>query len=431
MDGDEMRFARIILSALTRLIEAPVAFLLERFLRLKSLLNPSAWPNAKRIDAVHEGNLCHASGEVAVFAASYTETYPLFFMNLFEALKAARIDVVIVSNRALSAQNISFLQSHCRWLLIRKNIGRDFGAYADALRFLGERNVVTDRLFFFNDSLYYRDVDHLIPLLHDLRSGDFTCATASLSPIPHAQSFCMSFSRKTCSHPLFRKYWATYFPIDSRRWAISRGELGLSIILRKANFVPQPVFSSLDVGRALLSAQKSGDRELVAALPQFSAIRSILSDYAVRPSSASKGAGLSNLYASLDYLSSQISAFIEKLSLDAARPSPGETSSVGHVSGSESLRGVSDFFLTEDLLRELAAHSPIHSCGLLWWRHTNFPLMKRDILFRGVFSALQLELFFGQDPSHLSNLMKHDLSRRQEGRFLVGWEGFLFRKGFL
>ncbi len=426
-----MRFARIVFSVLTRLIEAPLAFLLEHFLRLKSFLNPSAWPNAKRIDTVHEGNLCHASGEVAVFAASYTETYPLFFMNLFEALKAARIDVVIVSNKTLSKNNIFFLQNYCRWLLIRKNIGRDFGAYADALRFLGEKNIVMGRIFFFNDSLYYRESDCLGPLLHDLRSGDFTCATVSLSPIPHAQSFCMSFGKRALSHPSFERYWAGYFPVDTRRWAISKGELRLSIVLRKASFVPQPVFSSLQVGRALLSAQRSGDRELVATLPQYSAIRSILSDYAVRPSSAFKGAGLSNLYASLDHLSSQISSFIEKLSLDDVRPSPGEPSSAGHVSGSGSLRVVSDFFLTEDLLRELTAHSPIHSCGLLWWRHTNFPLMKRDILFRGVFSAHQLELFFGQDPSHLSKLMKHDLIRRQEGRFLVGWEGFLFRKGFL
>lgn len=420
-----MRFYGMGLAVFKKLLETPLAFLLERALRLQSYLNPSAWPNAKRIEVVHKGKLSYGSGEVAVFAASYTEAYPAFFMNLFEALKEARIDVLIVSNKNLSPENVAYLQGHSRWLLIRKNIGRDFGAYADSLKFLEAENVSIERLFFFNDSLYYRSVESLTPLINGLRGGDFTCATASLRPVPHAQSFCMSFGKEVLSHAAFRQYWSKYLHVNTRRWAISKGELGLSITLRKANFLPQAVYSSFDVGRALQSAQKLGDREMILNLPQISAIQTILTSHAVKPLSVARGGSTSNLHASLTQLSAQISYSIAMLRPDGAQPSP------GNALNTRNTRDVADFFLSEELLQELLVHSPVHSCGLLWWRHADFPLLKRDILFRGVFSANQIGQFLQNEPAVLARPMTLDLRRRHEGRLLRGWEGFLFRKGFL
>jgi hypothetical protein len=420
-----MLFCRRIFSGLKEIFEGFLAFLLELVLRIKSAINPSAWPSARRIQNIHKGDLCSASGEIAIFASSYTEKYPEFFLNLFKALRNAGIDVVIVSNRNLSDENIKFLKKYCRWFIIRKNIGRDFGAYADSIKFLDSEQVPIDRLFLFNDSLYYRDCRSLKGLIEGLRSGDFTCATVALSPIPHAQSFCISFGKKVLSHASFRRYWSTYIQVSTRRWAIKKGELGLSISLKKANFMPQAVYSSFELGHALNSAQKSGLRDFFMSLPNFSSIQAVLFNHlsTLVPDQAVGSAA--KLGATLTLLSKHIIYLIERSRLDAAPVSSDNESS--RYNGSE----IEALYLSEELSRQLLLHSPIHSCGFLWWRYTEFPLMKRDVLFRGVFSTLQIEHLLRNEAAPLAESIRADLRRRFEGRFLRGWDGFLFRKGFI
>jgi len=426
-----MLFSRIISPGLKKISEAYLAFLLELALRIKSFINPSAWPSARRIESIHKGDLCSASGEVAVFASSYIETYPEFFLNLFEALRVARIDLMIMSNRKIADENVEILKKYCRWLVIRENIGRDFGAYADSLKALQEEQIFPDRLYLFNDSLYYRSPKLLGPLLSDLRSGDFTCATVSLTPILHAQSFCMSFSKKVLTHPFFCKYWAKYFHINTRRWAISKGELGFSLMMRKANFSPQPVFSSFQVARALLAAKKIGKLELIKILPQYSTIHSILSKYSVSSLVPNEKGTLRQFYIDISIFMRDIPSLIERTVSNIAQLSSYNKLPSGFALEARKSDEVTDFNLTEDLLRELFSHSQIHSLGLLLWRHGEFPLMKRDIIFRSIYSPLQIDSIFEDDLSLFASTVKNDLIRRQEGRFLRGIQGFLFRRGFI
>jgi hypothetical protein len=189
--------------------------------------------------------------------------------------------------------------------------------------------------------------------------------------------------------------------------------------------MPQAVYSSFELGHALNSAQKSGLRDFFMSLPNFSSIQAVLFNHlsTLVPDQAVGSAA--KLGATLTLLSKHIIYLIERSRLDAAPVSSDNESS--RYNGSE----IEALYLSEELSRQLLLHSPIHSCGFLWWRYTEFPLMKRDVLFRGVFSTLQIEHLLRNEAAPLAESIRADLRRRFEGRFLRGWDGFLFRKGFI
>jgi hypothetical protein len=351
-----------------------VAPLYEIYLRGRSFLDPRTRRGVERIRQHIDGSLIHHSGEVAIFATSHNGIYPAFFLNLFKALKQARIDVLIISNRDLSDDVIEQLRPHCRWLLIRENIGRDFGAYADAIRFLSKQNLSQERLFLFNDSLFYRDEGLVEQLIDPMRGHAFSAATVSQVPLLHAQSFCVSFGKTLLEHPAFRAYWEKYRPIDTRRWAISRGELGLSVALTSAGFKPVAVYSHARVARTLLENMVGREADILRLVPRL-------------PSKAQKAFGV------------QLVQF-------------------------------QPFVLLDDLARLLENYSTIHFCGFLLWRFTGMPIMKRDLVYRGVFSPVQTIAFMDAEPGEGAQLMIVDLFSRGEGRLLPGLAGFRFRNGF-
>ena len=367
------------LVALFSLLRSAIEILLlarcyEIYLRTRSFLDPRTRIRVERIRQHIDGSLIHHSGEVAIFAASHNGIYPAFFLNLFRAFRQAGIDVLIISNRDLSDDVIAQLRPHCRWLLIRENIGRDFGAYADAIRFLSKQNLPQERLFLFNDSLFYRDEGLLEQLIDPMRRHAFSAATVSQAPLPHAQSFCMAFGKTVLEHPAFRAYWDAYRPIDTRRWAISRGELGLSVALTAAGFKPVAVYSHERVARTLFENMKGNEADILRLVPRL-------------PPKEKK------------------------------------------VLGSETTEFQS-FVMLDDLASSLVEFSTIHFCGFLLWRFAGMPIMKRDLVYRGVFSAVQTIAFMDKETGEGASLMSADLFSRGEGRLLPGWAGFRFRNGF-
>jgi hypothetical protein len=180
---------------------------------------------------------------VAIYPSA--ESLP-FTINLLEALRQSQFHIVVLSTRRLSADATTQLLMHCDHLIERRPIGRDFGSYQVGLTLLKKWGVYdrVDMLVLANDSMFYQP--------------GFSSIVASIVDAPptwaaifenyefhyHAQSFFQVFGRQALSSPAFDRFWAAYKPLSSRRYAIRKGEVGLTRAMRKAGFLPATYYTS-------------------------------------------------------------------------------------------------------------------------------------------------------------------------------------------
>jgi hypothetical protein len=123
-------------------------------------------------------------------------------------------------------------------ILIRENIGRDFGAYQKGFNYISEEFGLSniDRLTFTNDTILF--AKDSINVIRDTLSldGDVNSIYLNLQGYLHAQSFFISFSKEVIESKHFLRFWQQYYPSNERTYVIKKGERKLSQILQNANF---------------------------------------------------------------------------------------------------------------------------------------------------------------------------------------------------
>src|SRR5687768_11522699 len=112
---------------------------------------------------------------------------------MLESLKKNEVNTIVVSNSALSADQLSALKPLSSEILVRGNEGLDFGAYRDAVLRLSAGGKPVSRLLILNDSVYVfrRGLD---ALLGELVSDDIAMVAAyeNWELHFHFQSFCLA-----------------------------------------------------------------------------------------------------------------------------------------------------------------------------------------------------------------------------------------------
>lgn len=152
-------------------------------------------------------------------------------------------------------------------ILTRENIGRDFGAYQTGISFLNKSNLYdkVEFLVFANDSTYYMPNSNLSFLNEGyLSSNEWISLFANYQYDFHAQSFFMGFSKRVLAFPEFQTFWRHYYPSNERRYAIQKGEIQLSRILKNRGVVNSAFVSPQLLQRAIdTSAPSVSDVELM------------------------------------------------------------------------------------------------------------------------------------------------------------------------
>jgi hypothetical protein len=182
------------------------------------------------------------SQKIAIIAA-YPANDPMYLHsleNLLKGLTSNFYKVIFVSNRSMPTNVGELLSEYSCGIILRKNIGRDFGAYQAGLFFV-EKNFDSekiDRILLVNDTLiWFNDSSKIVSKsLED----DWNCLYLNLEYKSHAQSFYMSFSKEVLRSKSFKKFWARYIPLNSRIHAIAYGEQGLTTKLLDAGFICKP-----------------------------------------------------------------------------------------------------------------------------------------------------------------------------------------------
>jgi hypothetical protein len=151
-------------------------------------------------------------------------------LDYMRELKENGREVVFVTNAGrLQPVALSALQEICAAVIIRKNIGYDFGAWRDALDHLGLPRAETEEIIFANDSVF----GPLLPLGDTLRRINYAKAdvwgmTESWQLRYHLQSFFLAFGPAALRAEAFEKFWKSVRPVPAKSYIVRAYEIGVT-----------------------------------------------------------------------------------------------------------------------------------------------------------------------------------------------------------
>lgn len=330
-------FARLIVRLLRH--DAAVAAAKYRFLFSKK---PS-------ILSIENGMRRHESKNYALFLIYQPQKIAWYVKNAIDSLNEVGINIIIIVNSKPNKSQLSYLKENSIVVILRDNLGFDIGGFRDSTIYLNSLQIEIDRVIYLNDSIYFfkSGLTDLFARLATTKSD--ICAPFENWEIHyHIQSFCFSISGRIFRTARFQKFWESYLPVNSRLWAINKGEVGLSRTM-------VPLAESIDI--------------------------------IYRPN---------KLRGSL----SEIQNLDSRLTLARLIPIPirSQNSEICSITNSE----LAQFFIAK-----IASGSQIHTGGFIYRKYSQCPLIKRDLLYRDQFTIDEIEeaLIETGHEGHLDEIM--------------------------
>jgi hypothetical protein len=154
-----------------------------------------------------------------------------------EALRAEGLSVVLASNaERLTAGDAKWAASVCAVVILRRNLGYDFGAWRDALVQCALPRPETTQIILLNDSVY----GPFRPLAEVLRRIDASpfpiCGlTDSWQRRYHLQSYFVAFREDAFRHRAWQAFWQQVLPSRSKHHVVVTYEIGLTQAMLRAN----------------------------------------------------------------------------------------------------------------------------------------------------------------------------------------------------
>jgi len=203
-------------------------------------------PKDKAPEVAKQANLSLWGGKPVVILAIFQngKICPNF-QRMVNAWKQCDVTLFIINNGRLPLSESSKLGEGAALYHERPSgHGRDFASYKLGVQVIREieakQGSKAERVIFANDSVL------VIPgtfegFLSDFlaNQGDWVGVTETTEGRYHVSSWLFSVSQTVWSHPKFIRYWKRYRPLHSRRHNIKKGELAISSTLTKQNFAPQ------------------------------------------------------------------------------------------------------------------------------------------------------------------------------------------------
>lgn len=151
-------------------------------------------------------------------------------------LTANGLSVVFVSNAGqLEPDAVARLQHLCAAILVRRNIGYDFGAWREAMEHLSLPRSNSEVLVLANDSVYgpIRPLQETLARIH-LDESPVWGLTESWQIDYHLQSYFLVFGTQALRSEAWRQFWDGVRPAPSKPWVIRHYEVGISQAMLRA-----------------------------------------------------------------------------------------------------------------------------------------------------------------------------------------------------
>lgn len=160
------------------------------------------------------------------------------FLALLDSLAAASVNAIVVCNGEPDPQMKALLAAKAHRVIVRRNVGRDFGAYRAATLHLQAQGFRPARVIYLNDSVYYLAGPALDDLTRRLAASsyDVVGALENHAHSHHLGSYALSLSGAAFADPKIVRFWQRYRPYDLRPYVIKKGELRLSNTLRRCGY---------------------------------------------------------------------------------------------------------------------------------------------------------------------------------------------------
>jgi hypothetical protein len=157
-------------------------------------------------------------------------------LHYIAALRDAGFSTLFVTNSGkLREESLAALKPLCAGILVRRNIGYDFGAMREGLEYLGLPRANTEMVLLANDSVYgpLAPLDAMLARI-DMDTADLWGATESWQTLYHLQSFFVVAGKTALTSDAWRRFWAGVRPVKSKYWVVKRYEVGLTQRLLRA-----------------------------------------------------------------------------------------------------------------------------------------------------------------------------------------------------
>ena len=228
-------------------LKRPLSRLYDPFMQRRYDLN---WKNKI---LVHSGDL-QVSEKVALFLIFQPNNLRASTLETCAHLIKSGYAPLVVSNSPLSTFDIAVLKQVCWKIVIRPNIGYDFGGYRDGLRFLQSIAVNPSRILILNDSIWFPTFadETLIAQMEatsaDLvgalyQEGDKTRSVKSARYSGFIESFFYLINDSCLQNSHFKSFWEHYRLSNLKYNAVYDGERHFSLQMQKAGLTVSSVIS--------------------------------------------------------------------------------------------------------------------------------------------------------------------------------------------
>lgn len=168
--------------------------------------------------------------------------------------------VVFVTNAGKIEPNAEArLLTLCAGVLVRRNVGYDFGGWRDAIETLNLPQAGTEEIIIVNDSVFgpVRPLEATLLRL-DYANADVWGLTESWQRRYHLQSYFVAFGPRAIRAPAFRKFWAQVIPAPSKAYVIGKYEVGMTQAMLKAGLRVSVLWSYESLTKQITREQLAG-----------------------------------------------------------------------------------------------------------------------------------------------------------------------------
>lgn len=153
---------------------------------------------------------------------------------VLEAIKRINDDgfgvIFVTTSKKINDEDIEKIKKYCLSIIIRENIGYDFGSYKAGFEYVVNSNIKYSKILFTNDSVYgpFCSLKKQIELL---KKYDIVGVTDSFDTHYHLQSYFLLFGEIASNSKEFRSFWDSveYIPNDNSNFKnliIQKYEIG-------------------------------------------------------------------------------------------------------------------------------------------------------------------------------------------------------------